>query len=254
MKLLGYNKLCEIKEKVIFITGSSRGLGKQLAEHFAELGAIVIGNYYKSKQEALKVEKRIQTYNSLCKMFYADITNDNDLRLLYKNIMKIYGKIDVLINNAGINSDSYVNLMSIDQWQNIINTNLTGAFLCSRYFSKSMIHQHKGKIINIASLKGQLGSEGQANYAASKAGLIGFSKSLAKELGGMGVSVNVVCPGYITTDLNKENKYKKEIAEDMSVLSIEHGLNDFINFMTFLVSDQVNGISGQVFNLDSRII
>lgn len=111
-----------------------------------------------------------------------------------------------------------------------------------------------GRIINVASLKGQLGSEGQANYAASKAGIIGYSKSLAKELGKEGISVNVVCPGYIKTDLNSTNLNKKRIAEEMSAMSIEHGLEDFVNFILFLSSENLRGVSGQVFNIDSRIM
>ena len=117
-----------------------------------------------------------------------------------------------------------------------------------------MIQVKKGKIINVASLKGQLGSEGQANYAASKAGIIALTKSMAKEMGKLNVSVNAVCPGYIKTNLNRTNSYKCKIAEKMSTLRIEFCLADFVNFVVFLASDYVQGISGQVFNIDSRIM
>ena len=243
-----------LEDKVIVITGSSRGLGRALAISFAQSGAKVVINYCKSKESATEVLQEIEKYNHKCAMFYADVTVDDDVKNLYQQVIKKYGRVDILINNAGINSDDYVNLMSEKQWNDVVKTNLTSVFLCSRYFSKSMIRMKHGKIINIASLKGQLGSEGQANYAASKAGIIGFSKSLAKELGEEGISVNVICPGYIKTDLNSTNMYKREIAERMSAMSVEYGLNDFINLTLFLASDMLNGVSGQVYNVDSRIM
>ena len=159
-----------------------------------------------------------------------------------------------MINNAGKNDDDFVLFLSEERWDNVIDTNLKGTFLCSKYFGKKMIQDKRGKIINIASLKGQLGSEGQTNYAASKAGIIALTKSMAKEMGKMNVSVNAICPGYIKTDLNRTNSYKCKIAEEMSALKIEFGLEDFVNFVVFIASDYVQGISGQVFNIDSRIM
>lgn len=243
-----------IEKKVIVITGASRGLGRALALHLAKLGASVVINYFKSEEDALELLREIKQYNQKCRLICADVTKDQDVKDMYREVINSYGRVDVLINNAGRNNDDYMNLMSEQQWEDVITTNLTGTFLCCRYFSKSMIHTKNGKIINIASLKGQLGSEGQANYAASKAGIIGFSKSLAKELGKAGVSVNVVCPGYIETDLNRTNLHKREIAEEMSAMGVDSGMDDYINFMTFLVSDMIKGVSGQVYNIDSRIM
>lgn len=244
----------ELGHKVIVITGSSRGLGKALALNFAKAGASVVINYCKSKENATDLLKEIEEFNKKCMMIHADVTVDSDVKNMYREVMAKYGKVDVLINNAGMNNDNYVNIMSEKQWNDVVTTNLSSVFLCSRYFSKSMIRGKNGKIINIASLKGQLGSEGQANYAASKAGIIGFSKSLAKELGKVGVSVNVICPGYIRTDMNSKNLNKREIAERMSTMSVEYGLQDFINITMFLASDLLNGVSGQVYNVDSRIM
>ena len=240
--------------KVVVITGASRGLGKALAIAFAKAGAKVVANYRSNKIEAHNTLIELQKYNVDNSMICADVTRDEEVNEMYSYVMKKYGKVDVLINNAGINSDDYVNLMSKDKWDRVINTNLTGVFLCTRYFSKNMIKNKNGKIINIASLKGQLGSEGQANYAASKAGVIGYSRSLAKELGETGVSINVVCPGYIKTDLNCNNSYKTQIANQMSAMSTEYSLDDYINFTLFLASDYLKGVSGQVFNVDSRIM
>lgn len=243
-----------LDNKVVFISGASRGLGRALAIAFARAGATVTANYRTNKEEALKTLMELKKYNENNSMYCADVSSDADVSDMYSSVMKRYGKIDILINNAGINSDDYVNLMSKQKWDNVINTNLTGVFLCTRYFSKNMIKNRNGKIINIASLKGQLGSEGQANYAASKAGVIGYSRSLAKELGPEGVSVNVICPGYIKTDLNCNNTYKYQIANQMSTMSTEYSLDDYVNFTLFLASDYIRGVSGQVFNIDSRIM
>lgn len=244
----------EIKDKVIVITGSSRGLGRALAIHMAKQGATLVINYCNSADRAVELMEEIRKYSPHSKCIQADVTNDSDIKNMYREVMKEYGRVDVLINNAGKNNDAYVNLMSENQWEDVVMTNLTGVFLCCRYFSKAMIRARGGKIINIASLKGQLGSEGQANYSASKAGVIGFSKSLAKELGPFGISVNVVCPGYIKTDLNCTNQNKYRIAKRMSAMTIDHGLDDFVNFTSFLASDLLQGVSGQVYNIDSRVM
>lgn len=244
----------DLGKKIVVITGASRGLGKALAIAFAKEGACVIGNYHSNEEEAKKTLNILQKYSSNSSMICTDVTCDADVKKMYSYVIEKYGKVDILINNAGINSDGYVNLMSKEKWDSVINTNLTGIFLCTRYFSKNMIKNKNGRIINIASLKGQLGSEGQANYAASKAGVIGYSRSLAKELGKTGVSVNVVCPGYIKTDLNRDNTYKSQVAIQMSAMSTEHSLEDYINFTLFLASDCLKGVSGQVFNIDSRIM
>lgn len=242
-----------LSDKIVFITGSSRGLGKKMAIEFAKNGATVAINYCHSEKAAYSVLEELKKYNPNCIAIKGDVRNKEDIAKMYNEIIATYGRVDVLINNAGINADDYVNLMSVEKWNDVITTNLHGVFLCSRYFSKDMIYRGKGKIINISSIKGQLGSEGQANYAASKAGIIGFSKSLAKELGKAGVSINVVCPGYITTDLNSTSTHKLEIAQKMSAMDIDHSMDDLLGFMVFLASDRINGVSGQVFNLDSRI-
>ena len=243
-----------MKEKVVVITGASKGLGRELAISIKKSGAIVIGNYKSDETHANKTESLLKEINSKSCMIKADITDRNEVLEMYKVVNNKYKKIDVLINNAGKNDDDFVLFLSEERWDNVIDTNLKGTFLCSKYFGKKMIQDKRGKIINIASLKGQLGSEGQTNYAASKAGIIALTKSMAKEMGKMNVSVNAICPGYIKTDLNRTNSYKCKIAEEMSALKIEFGLEDFVNFVVFIASDYVQGISGQVFNIDSRIM
>lgn len=238
---------------VVVITGASRGIGRRLAIAFAKEQAYVVVNYNRSSSEAEELREEINIYNNNCLFVQADITKQEDVYRLYNETMKRFGKVDVLINNAGICDDNLIQLMSEKQWQKVIDTNLTGAFLCSRIFSKAMIRQEKGKIINISSLKGQEGSLGQVNYSTSKAGLIGFSKALAKELGRFNIAVNTICPGFIVTDLNRYNTEKRKIAERRSALQINSALENLINFTLFLSWAEIDGISGREFNLDSRL-
>ena len=195
--------MIDISDKVIVITGSSRGIGRELAIALAKENAKVVINYLNSELAARKLYEEITSYNTNCLLVKADITKLEDVSKLYHKTIDSYGKVDVLINNAGICDDNMIQLMSEKQWRKVLDVNLTGAYLCSRTFSKTMIKQKSGKIINIASLKGQEGCESQVNYSASKAGLIGFTKALAKEFGKYNITVNGVCPGFIVTDLNR---------------------------------------------------
>lgn len=242
-----------LEDKVIVITGSSRGLGKEMAICFAKEGATLAINYKKNRREAENAYEEIREYNSKAILVQADVTKQDDVKRLYYSAMNKFGKVDVLINNAGKCSDNYLHFMNQEQWKGVIETNLFGTYICSRFFLKAMLRKRSGKIINIASLKGQLGSEGQCNYSASKAGVIGFTKSLAKEVGKFGISVNAVCPGFIPTDLNLDNNIKKKYADEMSVLKHDRSLQELLSFMVWFVSDEIKEISGQVINLDSRI-
>ena len=183
----------------------------------------------------------------------ADVSLPSEVMNMYKLVITKYGKIDVLINNAGICDDNLIQMMPLKQWDRVIRTNLTGTYLCCREFSKAMIRRKQGKIINIASYKGMHGCVGQANYSASKAGIIGVTRTLAQEFSQYNISVNAVCPGFVLTDLNKGNKDKLEKAKESSLLSIQHNLEDLVSLVLFLSSDYINCISGQVINVDSRI-
>lgn len=245
--------IVNVSNKVIIITGASKGIGGQLAKAFSKEGAIVVMNYCHSKEEAEKIYSEVVLNSPNSLLIKADVCNKNEVTKMCREVVKKLGRVDILINNAGICDDNLIQMMSFEQWQRVIDVNLTGTFLCSKEVSKIMIKQKYGKIINIASLKGQEGTAGQVNYSASKAGIIGFTKALAKELGEFNISVNAVCPGFIVTNLNRHNESKKNIAETRSLLSIDSMLDDLIGILIYMASNKFIGISGRVFNFDSRI-
>ena len=243
----------DIKNKVVVITGSSKGIGKSLAASFAKEQAQVVINYLNSEEAARQLYSQIISYNPNCLLVKADVTKQEDVNRLYRETINTFGKLDVLINNAGICDDNPIQMMPEEQWRKVLDVNLTGVYLCSRAFSKAMVQHKSGKIINISSLKGQEGCEGQVNYSASKSGLIGFTKALAKELGKFNIAVNAVCPGFIVTDLNRHNEGKRKIAEERSLLVPNQCLDDLVNFLIYMSSDKFQGVSGRIFNIDSRL-
>lgn len=196
----------DLKNKVIVITGGTKGLGKAIVTQLANSGAKLVINYKSDVANAERFLKEICRVNQNCILVKADVTQEKQVRELYKKALERFEKVDILINNAGSCDDSYIQFMKYDQWDRVIKNNLYTVFLCSRIFSKALIKSGNGKIINIASIKGQVGSEGQCNYSASKAGVIGVTKALAKELGPHNICVNAVCPGFVVTDLNRGNK------------------------------------------------
>lgn len=244
----------DLKNKVIVITGGTKGLGKAIVTQLANSGAKLVINYKSDVANAERFLKEICRVNQNCILVKADVTQEKQVRELYKKALERFEKVDILINNAGSCDDSYIQFMKYDQWDRVIKNNLYTVFLCSRIFSKALIKSGNGKIINIASIKGQVGSEGQCNYSASKAGVIGVTKALAKELGPHNICVNAVCPGFVVTDLNRGNSNKVSYAMQMSVVTQEFAVQDLVNFITFFCSDLIKGVSGRVFNLDSRIM
>lgn len=242
-----------LEEKVIVVTGASRGIGRELTKAFSYENSKIVICYYKSEYAAEELYKELIVQNPNCIKIKADVTNIDDVKRLRDKTISAFGKIDILVNNAGICYDNSIQVMSEEQWKRVIDVNLTGVYLCCKVFSEIMIKQNMGKIINISSLKGQEGSARQTNYSASKAGLIGFSKALAKELSRFNISVNAICPGFIITDLNCHRSDKKRIAEERSFLSTDMNLQDLTNFILFISSDKILSVSGQVFNIDSRI-
>ena len=242
-----------VEKSVVVITGASRGLGRAIAMAFLNEGAFVIANYNKSDQKAKELLEFAENTPGKCFLIKADISSEEEVKKFYKIVETKCGKIDVLINNAGIIRDNPINSLPIYDWDSVINTNLRGTFLCCKYFSKIMINQNSGKIINISSIKGQKGSANQSNYAASKAGVIALTKSLAMELGKYNIQVNAICPGFIETEMNRNNKTKLSQSRIDSVFCPDFVLSDLINFTIFISSNKFQGVSGRIFNLDSRL-
>lgn len=194
----------QLSEKVAIVTGASRGIGHAIALALAEQGAKVVVNYARSGDAAHAVVKEISDQGGEAMAVQADVSDADQVQNLVKETRNQWGQIDVLVNNAGITRDTLLLRMKVEDWQSVINLNLTGVFLCTQAVSKIMLKQRQGRIINIASVAGQMGNPGQANYSAAKAGVIGFTKTTAKELASRNVTVNAVAPGFIATEMTSE--------------------------------------------------
>src|SRR3989338_3878798 len=235
----------KFKNKIVFISGSTRGIGKEIAFSFAQEGATVIIIGRNSPQIQQTVDE-IKKKGGQADGFACDVTNLENVQKIVNLILDKYKSIDILINNAGITKDNLLLRMSEDDWDEVIKVNLKGVFNCTKVISKVMLKNKQGKIINIASIIGILGNPGQANYAASKAGIIGFTKSVALEFASRGITVNAIAPGFIQTDMTAELKENQK--EDLlKRIPLGHLGNpkDVANVCFFLASDESNYITGQ---------
>ena len=196
------SKLLEGQTAVV--TGASRGIGKAIAISLAKEGAEVIINYSSSLENANKVVSEINSLGGKAYPLQADIADENSVNELIKTVLNKNNKIDVLVNNAGITKDGLLMRMKTDDWQKVLDLNLSGVFYCTRAVSRQMLKQKKGRIINITSVVGLMGNPGQANYSAAKAGVVGLTQSAAKEFASRGITVNAVAPGFISTDMTKD--------------------------------------------------
>tara|TARA_Y100000589_G_scaffold169506_1_gene161163 strand:- start:418 stop:1167 length:750 start_codon:yes stop_codon:yes gene_type:complete len=190
--------------KVALVTGASRGIGKAIALHLGELGAEVVVNYSSSDDKANEVVEKIKTFGVKSYKLKFDVSEEEAVKNSIETIIKESGSINILINNAGITRDSLLMRMKTSQWDDVLDTNLKGVYLCTKYASKFMLKQRGGKIINITSIVGLIGNPGQANYSAAKAGVIGFTKTCAKEFASRGVNVNAIAPGFIETEMTEK--------------------------------------------------
>ena len=197
-----FSKLLE--GQTALVTGASRGIGKAIAISLAKEGAEVIINYSSSIENAQKVVSEIKSFGGSAYPRQADISNENSVNELIKTVLGKNNKIDVLVNNAGITKDGLLMRMKTDDWQKVLDLNLSGVFYCTRAVSRQMLKQKKGRIINITSVVGLMGNPGQANYSAAKAGVVGLTQSAAKEFASRGITVNAVAPGFISTDMTKD--------------------------------------------------
>ncbi|MEA5496946.1 3-oxoacyl-[acyl-carrier-protein] reductase [Limnoraphis robusta] len=246
--------LQHLKEQVAIITGASRGIGRAIAIALASEGANIVVNYASSSGAADELVSEITQAGGNAIALQADVSQADQVDTLISSVMEKWGRIDILVNNAGITRDTLLLRMKPEEWQAVIDLNLTGVFLCTRAVSKIMLKQRSGRIINIASVAGQMGNPGQANYSAAKAGVIGFTKTVAKELASRGLTVNAVAPGFIETDMTKDLKNTEDILKFIP-LGRYGQPQEVAGMVRFLAADPAAAyITGQVFNVDGGMV
>ena len=246
--------MTELAGKIALVTGASRGIGRAIALELAAQGATVIVNYQKNADAAQEVVDAIATAGGQATAIQGDVSLEADANALIKAVLDAHGKLDILVNNAGTTRDQLIMLMPVEDFDVVIQTNLRSAWLMSKVAAKSMMRKRTGTIINISSVSGIMGNGGQSNYSASKAGMIGLTKSLARELSGRGIRVNAVAPGYIPTDLTAS------LPADMMTKLMENiplgrlgCVVDVAHAVAFLASDKSAYITGQVLVVDGGL-
>ena len=243
-----------IEGKVALVTGSSRGIGRAVALELARNGAKVAINYNSSPDAAKEVVEEIKALGSEAIPLQADVSKVEQVNSMVEKAIEAWGTIDILVNNAGIISDGLLMRMSDDDWDRVIGVNLNGTFYCSRAVVRFMIRQRWGRVINIGSIVGERGNPGQTNYAASKAGIIGFSKALAKEVASRGVTVNTIAPGYISTDVVEVlSQSFKDFILGRTPMGHFGSVEDISRLATYLASDDAKFITGQVISVDGGL-
>ena len=241
-----------LKGKTALVTGASRGIGKAIAIEFAKNGADVIVNYNKDEKSAIKVVDEIKKNGSNGMAIKADVSSYDDVGQMFGVIKEKYGKLDIVVNNAGVTMDRTLKKMTQDEWDKVIGTNLNSVYNVSKHALPLL--QKNSRIINISSIVGIFGNFGQANYAASKAGIIGFTKSLAKELGKHGITVNAIAPGFIESDMTNRMPFlRKKIVQWMVPLKRTGLPEEIAHAAAFLASDNASYITGQVLNVSGGL-
>lgn len=238
-------------KKVALITGASRGIGKETACTLAREGIFVVINYNGSQQKALDVLESIKKNGGEGAIYQCNVADYSKTEEMIKNLIKEYGHIDILVNNAGITRDNLIMKMSEEDFDKVIEINLKGCFNTIRHLSRQMIRQRSGKIINVASVSGVLGNAGQANYAASKAGIIGLTKTMARELASRGICVNAVAPGFIKTEMTEvlPDSIRESVTGQIPLKRFGE-TKDIAEMIAFLASDKADYITGQVIHVD----
>ena len=239
-----------LENKIVIVTGASRGIGKSIAEECVNQGATVIFTYLSSKEKAEALEAELSSNGGVAKGFKSDASKFEEAQALVDNVVSEYGTVDVLINNAGITRDTLLMRMSEEQWDDVINTNLKSAFNLTKAVQRPMLKARSGSIVNMSSVVGVKGNAGQANYAASKAGLIGFTKSVAAELGSRNIRCNAIAPGFIETEMT-EALDQKVVQEWRNGIPLKRGGSplDVANATVFLASDMSAYVTGQTIHV-----
>jgi 3-oxoacyl-[acyl-carrier protein] reductase len=241
-------------DKIAIVTGSSRGIGRAIALRLAAGGAKVVVNYMGSEAAANQVVDQIAANGGEAIAIQADVRQPSDAQALVDAAKKAYGRVDILVNNAGTTRDTLLMRMSEDDWDIVLDTNLKGTFNCIKAVSRQMMRQRYGRIVNITSVAGISGNAGQANYASAKAGMIGLTKTVAKELGGRGITCNAVAPGLVPTDLTASLPQDLvDIAIERTPLGRTATVEDIAAAVAFLASDEAAFITGQILAVDGGL-
>ncbi|MGD2148892.1 MAG: 3-oxoacyl-[acyl-carrier-protein] reductase [Anaerolineae bacterium] len=245
----------DLRDKVAVVTGASRGIGRAIALELAGLGASVVVNYRSNAGAATEVVEAIEAEGGQAVAVQADVGDFEQAARLIKTATETMGRVDILVNNAGTTRDQLLMLMKEDDWDVVLRTNLKSAFNCCKAVARQMVRQRGGRIVNVSSVSGICGQGGQTNYSASKAGLIGFTKSLAKELGPRNVTVNAIAPGFVVTDLTAD--LPEELAEqaiEVTPLRRMGRPEEIAHAVAFLVSDRAAFITGEVLTVDGGLV
>lgn len=241
--------------KVAVVTGASRGIGKAIAKEFAAQGATVIINYNGSAEKAEAVKKEIEEAGGKAEAMQCNVADFDACEAFFKKVIEEFGRVDILVNNAGITKDGLMMRMSEEDFSSVIDVNLKGTFHCIRFASRQMMKQRYGRIINMSSVVGVAGNAGQVNYSASKAGVIGMTKSAAKELASRGITVNAIAPGFIETDMTSvlSDKVKEATLGQIPLGRLGQG-SDIAAAAAFFASDAAGYITGQVLHVDGGMV
>ncbi|MBA3003316.1 MAG: 3-oxoacyl-[acyl-carrier-protein] reductase [Desulfurivibrio sp.] len=237
--------------KIAVVTGGSRGIGRAICLRLAALGATVMVNYVSNPAAAEETVQSIRAAGGKAEPVQFNVAVAAEIEAAFKNILDAHGRVDILVNNAGITRDGLLMKMKEEQWDEVLNTNLKGVFLCTKAVSRAMMKQRWGRIINITSVIGFAGNAGQANYAAAKAGIVGFTKSVAKELASRGITVNGVAPGYIVTDMTRD--LSEEVTDTIKAeipLGVLGEPDDIAGAVAFLASDDARYVTGQFIHVN----
>ncbi len=240
-----------LEGKVALVTGASRGIGRAIALTLASYNAMVIVNYMGSKEKADEVVNAIKEKGMEAISYQCNVSNYEECKSMISHIVEQYGRIDILVNNAGITKDNLLLKMSEEEFDQVVDTNLKGSFNCMKHVSRTMLKQRSGRIINMSSVVALRGNAGQANYCASKAGIIGMTKSIARELGSRGITVNAVAPGFIETEMTDvlKDDVKEKILADIPLKRMGNVI-DIAETVAFLASNHGGYITGQTIQVD----
>ena len=237
--------------KVAVVTGASRGIGRTIAIKMAEAGACVVINYNGSADKPEAVRKEIEDKGGKASVYQCNVSDFAACEKFIQDVIAEHGRLDILVNNAGITRDGLLMKMTEEDFDAVLDTNLKGTFNCIRFSSRQMLKQRSGRIINLSSVSGVMGNAGQANYSASKAGVIGLTKATARELASRHITVNAIAPGFIETEMTEvlSDSVKEEAVKQIPLGSFGK-TEDIANLAVFLASEQANYITGQVINVD----